>query len=363
MDIVINQPRASYFIGGAEMISFDHAKNFLKLGDKITFIILSPKSIGLEYSERYREFCKKYDGKIKFIELEQEQKIVDIYKIKPGEDRCRWNIESICYNKKLYEFLLQQQIVYDAMISYYSLDANFVPSNLIKKNVLYLCGSPKNQDDFKGSFIAVYDKVLAITDNVKSSWEKYRKDVIGAVSTGVDVNRFSIKSFKETKIKKILYLGRLIARKNVDKIILAFEKLRKKSPLTLTIVGDGPEMPKLKKMSKAVTFVGAVNDTEKYFKNADFFVSPSGYGEGVQGAILEAMSCGLTVIATDTEINHELLRDGRGILIQPTVDAIIQGIEDGLKLNLTDISAQARQYVVENYDWLHLTKKMRELIK
>ena len=75
------------------------------------------------------------------------------------------------------------------------------------------------------------------------------------------------------------------------------------------------------------------------------------------------MSCGLTVIATDTEINGELLCNGRGFLIQPTVDGIIRGIEDALKSDLNKTSVKAREYVVDNYNWLKVTKQLRELIK
>ena len=41
MKIIINQPRASYFVGGAEMISFDHAINMLKLNNEVYFFTKS----------------------------------------------------------------------------------------------------------------------------------------------------------------------------------------------------------------------------------------------------------------------------------------------------------------------------------
>ena len=48
MKIIINQPRSSYFVGGAEMISFNHAINFLKQGHEVYYFTISPKSVGIK---------------------------------------------------------------------------------------------------------------------------------------------------------------------------------------------------------------------------------------------------------------------------------------------------------------------------
>lgn len=74
MKIIINQPRSSYFVGGAEMISFDHAINFLEFGNEVYFFTLSPKSIGLEYSAQFQKFYRNYSNKINFVEIEQNEK-------------------------------------------------------------------------------------------------------------------------------------------------------------------------------------------------------------------------------------------------------------------------------------------------
>lgn len=365
MKIIINQPRSSYFVGGAEMISFDHATNFLKLGFEVYFFTISPKSIGLNYSNQYKNFYKKYSNKIYFVEINQDEKIKYIYDIQPGEDRCRWNIESIFYNQKLYEYINKQKVSYDVIFSYYNLDAVFVPKKLIHRNVLYLCGIPKEQNDFQGSFLSVYDVVLAISDATKESWKKYCKNNIKVISTGVDCDRFSLKDFKENNSDEIviLYVGRLISRKNVDKIITSFEKLRDKYKLKLLIVGDGPERENLEKLSNASIFTGVVTDTENYYKQADIFISPSGYGEGLQGSILEAMSCGLTVVATNTEINRKLLLDKGGFLVEPNIESIVDGITKAIKTDRISIAKRNRKYVINNYDWINKVNEIVEVLK
>lgn len=361
MNIIINQPRASYFVGGGEIISFDHTINFLKLGNNITFITLSPESIGLNYSEQYKNFKSKYNERIKIVEIAQEESIKDIYKITPGEDRCRWNIESLFYNQKLYDFLTINEKHYDVIVSYYNLDAIFIPKNLIKKNVLYLCGYPKLQDDFQGSFLSVYDKVIAISNETKEYWQKYRLDNIKVISTGVDTEKFvPCDNKKLNKTIQIVYVGRLISRKNIDKIILAVKRLEQRYDIKLTIVGDGPEKQFLESLSNSVKFEGVVNNPENYYYNSDIFVSPSQYGEGVQGTMLEAMSCGLTIVATKNNINTFLLENNRGILVDSNLESITKGIEKAIKCCRKQVyKSDNREFVVKNFNWLEKTKEIQ----
>ncbi len=364
MKIIINQPRATYYVGGAEMISFEHAINLFELGNEVYFFTISPKSIGLKYSTQFEKFYEKYSGKINIIELEQEQKIRYIYNIEPGEDRYRWNIESIFYNQKLYEYIFKHKTKYDIIFSYYILDAIFIPRRFISKNVLYLCGTPKQQNDFQKSLISVYDINLAISDEVKESWQSYYNDRIKVISTGVDCNRFTPPKKEASKYKglTLLYVGRLISRKNIDKIIYAFEKLYDKYEIRLFVVGDGPERKNLEGISKNVIFTGVVNDTDEYYKKADIFISPSGYGEGLQGTILEAMSCGLTIIATNTAINKRLLSHDRGFTIEPNVNSIVDGIETAILADRDKIAANCRKYVLDHYDWKKKTTEILEVL-
>lgn len=365
MKIIINQPRASYFVGGGELISFDHAKQFLKLGNDVSFITLRPASVGLNYSNQYLEFYNRYKSKINIIEIQQSHKILDLYKIQPGESRCRWNIESIYYNYELYRFLAGDNNFYDVMLSYYNLDAVFYPKNLVKKNILYLCGYPKQQDDFQGSFLSVYDKVFAISDETQKYWQKYRKERIRVISTGVDYEKFTPSNKRNIgECINILFVGRLIARKNVDKIILAVNELQKKYDITLTVVGDGPEKNFLKNLSQKTIFEGVVANPETYYQNADIFVTPSLFGEGVQGTILEAMSCGLTIVATNSEINKSLLSNGRGFLVEPTIEDIIKGIELAIKADRCKIAKKSRDFIKDNYNWFKKVSQMqREMLK
>lgn len=53
----------------------------------------------------------------------------------------------------------------DISISYYILDGISM-SDKITNNCLYLCGIPKEWDDFQGSFLIFYNKTIAISEEV-----------------------------------------------------------------------------------------------------------------------------------------------------------------------------------------------------
>jgi glycosyltransferase involved in cell wall biosynthesis len=97
----------------------------------------------------------------------------------------------------------------------------------------------------------------------------------------------------------------------------------------LLVLGDGSEMPKLREMNvNGVQFTGQVEDATRYLQAADLFVLPSST-EGLSNSMLEAMSCGLPVLATRVGGASDVIRNKEsGYLIPPDdVDSLQQGLE------------------------------------
>lgn len=57
----------------------------------------------------------------------------------------------------------------DMSISYYILDGISM-SDKITNNCLYLCGITKERDDFQGSFLIFYNKIIPISEEVSEYW-------------------------------------------------------------------------------------------------------------------------------------------------------------------------------------------------
>lgn len=68
-EIIINQPRMSYYVGGAEMLSMDHARFLCMKGYKVRIFTIDPALGGMGYSERYLKFKDEFKKKIEFIEI------------------------------------------------------------------------------------------------------------------------------------------------------------------------------------------------------------------------------------------------------------------------------------------------------
>ena len=98
-------------------------------------------------------------------------------------------------------------------------------------------------------------------------------------------------------------------------ILLASMLPEKKDQLRLVMVGDGPLRAQCEKLLDGAGLrhlawlPGARDDIADLMRGMDLFVLPS-LAEGISNTILEAMACGLPVIATDVGGNPELVEEG-----------------------------------------------------
>lgn len=155
---------------------------------------------------------------------------------------------------------------------------------------------------------------------------------IHRIANGVDTRRFApAPAAERERLRAVLglaapgplavYSGRLAPEKGVDVLLEAWALLsRSRLAPTLCVVGDGPERePLLARarslgIARAVRFPGAVEDPSAWLRAADVFVLPS-RAEGLSVALLEAMACGLAVVATDVGGTREVAPEGTALLV------------------------------------------------
>jgi sugar transferase (PEP-CTERM/EpsH1 system associated) len=122
-------------------------------------------------------------------------------------------------------------------------------------------------------------------------------------------------------------VGRMAKVKDYPTLVRAFIQLCEQSSdragLRLIIVGDGPTRAECQKLVEIaglagqVYFAGDRSDTADWLRAFDIFVLPS-LGEGISNTILEAMSSGLPIIATQVGGTPELIEEGiSGLMFTP----------------------------------------------
>ncbi|MGO9614113.1 MAG: glycosyltransferase [Dissulfurispiraceae bacterium] len=121
--------------------------------------------------------------------------------------------------------------------------------------------------------------------------------------------------------------GRLAAEKNIDVLFKAFAMLRKDMKAKLWVIGEGPERLHLESLAASlsidndVVFLGFQENPYKFIKKSDAFVHTSLF-EGFGNVILEAMACGVPVVATDCPFGPREMIDNmkNGILVPMSDD-------------------------------------------
>jgi len=184
------------------------------------------------------------------------------------------------------------------------------------------------------------------------------------------LDNFNINKRLEKKNKfSILFLSRIETEKGIYIAIDAFRKLKTNFNIELIVAGDGPELQKVKEyiaLNKIqnINLVGYVRGKEKQkiLMNADIFLFPSYYSEGLPIVILEAMLNGLPVISRSVAAIPELVSDGvNGFLSEsknpedfvPLIERLINNYELYSSIAITN-----HQKVLNNYTPKHVRSKI-----
>ena len=183
------------------------------------------------------------------------------------------------------------------------------------------------------------------------------EDVIHYTPNGVDRSIFKNEGLPREDI--VVAVGNLRWQKGYEHLIEAFSRVRENG-WKLIVVGEGPERGKLerliaeKRLEGIVELVGRRNHEEiaELMNICRFFVLSS-VTEGFPKVLVEAMACGLPVVATDVGSCREVA-EGAGIIVPPADPA---RLSEAMLLLMNDepmrrmLSAEAESRA-RRYDWL-----------
>ncbi len=174
------------------------------------------------------------------------------------------------------------------------------------------------------SILKYLDSLTAVSDAAAEYIQSLTNRHIEIVPNGIDLSTY--KTLPATSSKTILYIGRLEKRKGLKFLLKAYRQLSEVDhSVRLQIAGDGPDKEKLEELVrnwqlKNVDFLGFVSSTEKLklIQNAAVFCSPARYGESFGIVLLEAMACGVPIVAGDNPGYVSVLKErGQIGLVDP----------------------------------------------
>jgi len=191
-------------------------------------------------------------------------------------------------------------------------------------------------------------------------------DVIG---NGIDRTIFLYKAKRKKKIKKVLFVGRIVPKKGLRIFLEAMKIIvSKRSDIKAQIIGKGPDEQKMKNyvmknsLENAVSFLGYVDVHEKIrrYQSCDVFCAPY-QNEGFGITLLESMATGTPIVALRNNAFSEVLKDypdKRLILEKKAAEDLALSIEniidDGLaKKKIRDWELKE----AEKYDWKIIAEK------
>jgi glycosyltransferase involved in cell wall biosynthesis len=214
--------------------------------------------------------------------------------------------------------------------------------------------------------------ITTVSHSVAEEVKQYGidSDRIKVVGNGVDEKVFFPLRNKGSGEEYVLYTGVLRARKGLFDLIDCAKYVCETHHLTkFLICGSGPFLLRLKEkaqrmgLHERVLFLGHVTRERliELYQNAVVHVVPSHY-EGLPTVLLEAMSSGIPVVATNVGGNSEVISSGiNGLLIPPkspedmakAVSKLLDDRELGKR-----IGRAARKTIEEHYTWEKITEKI-----
>ncbi len=346
-------------IGGIETYYWEVSKELKTLGYNVEIIT------------GHGSIIKYKDIKLSQFNFKPRDKIFDL-----GNRFKKWG-ERVSFFKNSYPYLKKQK--YDIFLIHKPLD--FFTCYFMKKNdpelkTVFISGG----EDFYGfdKYFAKYvDYMFAVSkDNAKKIEKRYNRKV-KVIPNGVDTDKFKPDINSRNRLRKkyslqnkkiLISVGRVVGWKGFQLVIKSLTELE---DFHYILIGDGEYKQELVKLSKKlnvekrVHFLGMIDNKElpDFLNMADLFIQPSIGHEAFGITIVEAMACGLPVVASKNGGIVDILTNSNSGFMFEINDRnkMIKMIKNAY--NKKELfSKNARSHVEKNFTWESSAKKLIEEI-
>jgi sugar transferase (PEP-CTERM/EpsH1 system associated) len=200
-----------------------------------------------------------------------------------------------------------------------------------------LSSTPVRQQWTRRLVCSMADAVFTVSRELRrfhAAQAGIRPDRIRVLSNGVDTETFAPSRQLRARMRSDLGIsdadfvvgavGRMVPIKDYGTLVRAVGSLAEAtSNFKLILVGEGPELPRLRELAQSVPGLGTRflalgrrDDVPALLASMDVFVQTS-LGEGMSNTVLEAMASGLPAVVTGVGGNLEIVTQGCGWLFDP----------------------------------------------
>ena len=346
-------------IGGAELQSKQVAEQFAQRGHNVTV-----------FTRRYhnRPYLEKVDG---YTIRRRNELPIPVLRMIWDTFPALWHIARL---RPRPQVLLAYQTFNSGFIGVIAQAIFRIPTIVsIRGNVEYRLKSTISRR-FLGPFIYQRARLIivqtpSIREDVQKQFQAAGKAALSNIvqpKMRVIPNGIHLKNKARSNGKKIIYVGRLFKKKGVADLLSAMKQI---SGAEALIVGDGPDRKRLENLASgvAVKFVGQVDPSlvSCYLQQARLLVLPSYSGDGLPNVILEAMACGVPVVATRVAGIPDLVQHGEtGFLFEPgDIQSLVSFIDTLLQNDdLWQRFGERCLDVVRYYSWDAVIPHMENLL-
>jgi glycosyltransferase involved in cell wall biosynthesis len=351
----------------------EQAESLAKYGDKVGVISIQENHIRSSFKQKKQPYSNKH-----FLENGINTYSIEYLTI-PRFTKIKVKIKKIIFKKIFGKYIKDNGLpdivhVHSFMVGEFAIwikEKYNIPYVVTEHYSGFALNNISNKDLDKAN--KVFEKSnynIAVSKNFKDLLENKFKKSFTYLPNIVNIHFFEISDKNSEKDFHFINIAFINKNKNQDMLIRAFtNSFAKKSHIKLTIVGDGPEYERLKGLIKKLNMENQIflygkasrDEVKTLLQKTDAFVLSSRY-ETFGIVMIEAMACGLPVIATKCGGAESIVTSNKvGLLSDINEMQLSKKINELYENRFNYDSKYIREYVENNFSEEIVIEKLKEI--